>query len=151
MNETEQKVVKWLYEDLTGRSSSAIAYEFLLGDQAERYPHYPVDCRDLCRCLELVRQIPETREAVTRLATKSRYWAALNRHWETLRDMLSQETGGRMVYPWAKRTNAAMMEIIGKVSSGHDLPDITPIGFNCAEGQHEIVPAGGALNPQGRK
>ena len=105
MNDTERKVLKWLYNDIGGRASHVMAYEFLLGDDASRRPDYPYGCHEFNRCLELIRTVPETREAVTKLAAKSRYWAALDRHWEALAAMLSEETGGNMAYPWGDTQN----------------------------------------------
>ena len=62
MNDTERKVLKWLYNDIGGRASHVMAYEFLLGDDASRRPDYPYGCHEFNRCLELIRTVPETRE-----------------------------------------------------------------------------------------
>ena len=130
MNDTERKLVRWLHNHTNHEAASAIAYELLLGDETGRSPQHPYNSQQFSQCLELIRQVPEARETVSGLAAKSRYWAALERHWETLRDMLNQETDGSMVHPAGDRTTSTLRDLIGKVSSGHDLPDVVTLHYD---------------------
>ena len=137
MNPTELKVTKWLYANPGQRAARALAYEYLLGTDADRDHVYPQESHEFHICLNLLEDIPELRPALRTLAGKSRYWAALERHWDTLRDMLSEETNGTMVYPSANNTSATLRDLIGRVSSGHDLPDLRLMGFDCKRGRHQ--------------
>ena len=47
MNDIERKLVTWLYEDLGAKPARSIAFEYLLGNDADRTPNYPRDCHDL--------------------------------------------------------------------------------------------------------
>ena len=124
MEDHERQAVKWIYEGSSERASNALAFEHLIGDQANRSAMYPMDGREFYRCLKLIEEVPETRAALHRLAGKSRYWATLEHHWETLTEMLREETDGTMVRPWPKKTNKTIQELMGRVSSGQNLPEI---------------------------
>ena len=137
MNHAEREVVRWLYQELSNPSASAIAYEFLLENDAQRYPAHPQDGHDLAKCLQLMDQVPETKPAIERLAARSKYWAALQRHWDTLADKFAQETNGRTFYP-SPITTYLIQGLTGRVSSGQNLPDIImPDSPNCNEHDQE--------------
>ncbi len=124
MNEPELGAVRWLQGGLGGPPADAIAYEYLLGDDADDNPQHPMDCRDLYMCLMLIEQVPEAGNALESLAKRSRYWRALHHHWDALTNMLSEETERRMVYPWARRTTAALRDLTERVRLGEEQPKL---------------------------
>ena len=122
MNQEETKAVRWLYNDRRdGRAARAVAFEFLLGPLAAgRTPDIPREWADFNGCLNLLRDVPEAAPGVDSLARRSPYWRAFRVHWNDLTRMLSQETGGTMVYPWPRNTDRAVRGLIDQVASGMD-------------------------------
>ena len=110
-----QRVLEWLAGPDTGLSSEAMAF-CRLG--IERRGHWdgtehPHDPSDLNRCLLLVEQVPEVRDAFGDIACLSDEWNMIIDHWDELRELFISEVG----WNWsngrrAPKTYARMRDLI---------------------------------------
>ena len=105
----------WLALGERGMSSEAIALTTLgihpIGHRAS-WPHDP---GDLCRCLLLLEQVPETHEnGLLVLAKRCPKWTALVNVWDRLSETLRPEIGETLPqYGSAPKTYALMQEALG--------------------------------------
>lgn len=99
----------WFREGERGLSSETMA-RTALGARLKDGPRHPLDPDDLRRCMLLVEQAPEVREAFPQIAALNKTWARLIEHWDELVALLREEIilGYR-----APKTYARMRELVG--------------------------------------
>lgn len=84
------RIHAWLLKGERGLSSETMA-RAALGIRDPRYDRHPLDPDDLRRCMLLVDQAPEVRNAFPRIAQLSKTWAAIIAHWDELIALLREE------------------------------------------------------------
>ena len=102
----ERRVLQWLAGPNTGLSSECMAF-CAIGLQrtdswAKYAPFTPADPADLNRCLMLVEQIPEVKDAFPKIAALSDDWKIIIDNWESLKESFVSEVG----WNWSEGTAA---------------------------------------------
>lgn len=108
---TQERVQEWFLTGEQGISSKAIIHTYLKGLPPSPL-HHPLDQADLRRCMLLLEQVPEAREAFPTLAGASPKWKPLVEQWDNLTKLLreeSKEPGNRGSAP---RTYARMKQLL---------------------------------------
>lgn len=89
----QQKVAKWLADDIdVGWSSECIAFK-LAFDITQPRKSYPNDVSDFRRCFTLLEKVPELREHFQKMAEVSPVWKNLAEHWDELETFYKEEQG----------------------------------------------------------
>jgi hypothetical protein len=119
MNSEYRAAMRWMADDDTGASSTAIVcaalnipYQSIFARDAR-----PYDPDDLGRCLRMLKRMPWAKRGIDRLARHNKTWRSLRKHWSELSDLMAEEVGIR----WEKarnapRTYARMQEVIGEAA-----------------------------------
>ena len=112
-------IATWLIEGERGLSSEAIARTALSGRPSGFRESWPYDASDLRRCLLLLEQAPEAREAgLVVLARRWPEWAALVNVWDDLSETLRSEIGETLPPEGsAPKTYASMKEALNSAHS----------------------------------
>ena len=112
-------IATWLIEGERGLSSEAIARTALSGRPSGFREAWPYDPSDLRRCLLLLEQAPEAREAgLVVLARRWPEWAALVNVWDDLSETLRSEIGETLpLRGSAPKTYASMKEVLNSAHS----------------------------------
>ena len=88
-------ITNWLINGERGVSSNAIA-EAAFGNRTETRLCHPLDPADLRRCLLLLRECPEARRGIQKLAELYPQWERLEANWERLERYLISEIGAEL-------------------------------------------------------
>lgn len=99
-----QKLAQWLSGDDTGLSSRHMA-AVAAGLSGSGY--HPLDGSDLGRCIRLVQNVPEIREAFPAIAASGPKWSVIIAHWDELVAVYEDERQGRDLFS-APKTHALM-------------------------------------------
>ena len=112
-------IATWLIEGERGLSSEAVARTALSGRPSGFRESWPYDPSDLRRCLLLLEQAPEAREAgLVVLARRWPEWAALVNVWDDLSETLRSEIGETLPPGGsAPKTYASMKEALDSAHS----------------------------------
>jgi len=89
--EKRDKILDWLAQGQPGVSSETMAFTAL--GVSRRYASAPSDPSDFNRCLLLVDEVPEVRDAFPRIRALSPKWAAIIDHWDELKELFIGEVG----------------------------------------------------------
>lgn len=78
------KLTKWLVSDDVGASSLAMAAILSGNESRSAFSDHPLDSWDFGRCVRLLDAVPELRERLSMMSSRSAWWAALIAHWDEL-------------------------------------------------------------------
>lgn len=109
---------RWVAVGRRGSSSDAIAAQLTGEVYAQDPKAHPHDADDLCRCVEMLDQVPELRGKLQQMSSVSAVWAALVAEWTTLELLLREEAGERWGSGgWrAPRTHEAIRRAVAMAS-----------------------------------
>jgi hypothetical protein len=111
MSDINDKILDWFCTGEVGASSEAIA-KVMIGKHGPSRPHDPAD---FCRCLKLIRAVPEIRPRLHEMENVSGEWAKLIDRWDELEACFMAEVPGwlddRDCEKSAPKTYALMQEI----------------------------------------
>ena len=126
MNDEQLELVRFLYHhrQWPAGPAQALAYQALLGDEADQRPPPPREARDLYQCLAVTNRLSSAGRALQELADRDRHWKAVVRNWDVLHRNLSWETNGTLLYPWPKETNRQLKQISDRILAGEDPENI---------------------------
>ena len=107
-----QKILHWFATGDTGVSSQHMAFVAAGISSKGKHTWPPYDADDLNRCIQLVKAVPEIKDAFPRIAETSESWAITIQHWDELVELFHSEVGE----DWSKGqvaplTNERMREI----------------------------------------
>lgn len=94
-------ITRWLATGRIGTSSRNMALVYL-GEEMKLPKSPPWDPADLNRCILLVKAVPEIKEVFPIIASKSKLWNAVIKHWDELVEMFHDEVGE----DWSKAKSA---------------------------------------------
>ena len=87
----EKKIIEWLVTGSTGVSSKAMVAHFMGLDTKRNYGDHPHDGGDFGRCYRLLEAVPEFKNRIGGMATRSNEWAALVEHWDELTELYAND------------------------------------------------------------
>ena len=125
---TQERIQEWFLTGEQGLSSKAIIHTHLKGLPPSPL-HHPLDPSDLRRCILLLEQVPEAREAFPRLAAASPKWKPLVEQWDNLTTLLreeSKEPGNRGSTPRTYTLMQQLLENAGTRTAKEEKPQETP-------------------------
>lgn len=117
--ETKEQILRWFATGRVGISSKCIA-STMLGIKLDGCENWtPSDPSDFCRCLKLLRDVPEIRAYLTeQMAPVSLAWSRLLDHWDEIEECFMSEVPGWMdgkdEHKSAPRTYKLMQERAGR-------------------------------------
>lgn len=126
MTEEQLELIRFLYQhrQLPAGPAQALAYQALLGEEADQRPPPPREAYDLYQCLDITNRLPSAAQALQELADRDRHWRAVARNWEVLRRNLERETNGTLLHPFPKETNRQLKLISARIFAEEDPEDI---------------------------
>ena len=83
----EKKIIEWFVTGDTGIFSEAMVDRFMGIDTKRNYGDHPHDSSDFGRCYRLLEAVPEFKNRISEMATRSNEWAALVYHWDELTEL----------------------------------------------------------------
>jgi len=115
MNSLEARLEEYGRKPGYGMSSRCMA-NVALGLKADgNYPHDP---DDLNRCLQLIKAVPEVREAFPRIAELHESWKVLIENWDALESSFLEEAGDNWCKSKAAHRTYQMMKDLLKPTRG---------------------------------
>jgi hypothetical protein len=99
---SDRLIVQWLANGETGVSSKTMAFTAM--GQGYRDNHHPLDPADLNRCIKLVDEVPEIKDAFPKIAALSKEWQAVIDNWDSLKKSFVDEAG----YDWSEKHSAPL-------------------------------------------
>ena len=95
--QTKEQILHWFAAGNTGISSKCIA-KTMLGIEVSGFDRWtPSDPSDFCRCLKLLRDVPELGAYLTEMMTPvSPAWARILDHWDEIKECFMSEVPGWM-------------------------------------------------------
>lgn len=122
MTEEQLELVRFLYQHRHSPAgpAQALAYEALLGQEADQRPPPPKEAYDLYQCLAITNRLPSAAQALRELAARDRHWQAVARNWEVLQRNLARETNGTLLFPFPAETNRQLKRISARIFAQED-------------------------------
>lgn len=94
-----KKLIEWFAGDDTGLSSKHMA---AVAAGVAGNGNHPLDPSDLGRCIRLVENVPEVRDAFPAIRASGPKWATVITHWDELVALYAQESLGRRYFTASK-------------------------------------------------
>lgn len=85
-----QNAIEWLLHGERGASSNSIFFA-ITGVPVGQYKMHPSDPSDFYRCYKLIKQVPEFKPQLFKVATFSKQWLAVYNNWAKMEMMLEAD------------------------------------------------------------